>query len=73
MIAGMFLLGCIVRLFDDVLDVRTNPHAIFLVILLFPDLVKDEGGWVSTITDIPVAIFIWLICLLLTFRLRKAV
>jgi hypothetical protein len=71
-IARMFLLGCIVRLLDDVLDVRTNPHAIFLVLLLFPTLVKDEGGWVSTMAGIPATILFWLVAVSLTFRPRRA-
>jgi hypothetical protein len=73
LIAGMFLLGCLVRLLDDVLDVRTNPHAIFLVLLLFPSLVKDEGGWVSTLAGIPATVLIWVVAVSLTFRLRRAV
>jgi hypothetical protein len=71
-IVGMFLLGCVVRLLDGVLDVRTNPHAIFLVLLLFPSLVKDEGGWVSTMAGIPATIVIWLVAVSLTFRVRRA-
>jgi hypothetical protein len=70
-IVGMFLLGCVVRLLDDALDVRTNPHAIFLVLLLFPTLVKDEGGWISTMAGIPATILIWLVAVSLTFRLRR--
>ena len=45
-LAGMFLLGCGVRRIDDSLDVRKNPDAIFLVVLLFPTLVKNELDWV---------------------------
>jgi hypothetical protein len=30
---GMFLLGSMVRLLDDILDIHANPHAIFLVLL----------------------------------------
>ena len=71
-IAGMFLLGCVVRLLDDVLDIRTNPHAMFLVLLLFPSVVKDETGWVSTIFGIPATILIWLLAVALAFRPRRA-
>ena len=52
-IAGMFLLGCGVRLLDDVLDVRSNPHAIFLVLLLFPTLVTEEQDWATLLAGIP--------------------
>ena len=46
MLAGMFLLGCTVRLLDDQLDVRANQHGIFLVLLLFPQVVmaRATGG-----------------------------
>jgi hypothetical protein len=41
----MFLLGCGIRLLDDVLDVSGNPHSMFLFLLLFPSLVKQEDDW----------------------------
>ena len=42
LIVGMFLLGCGVRLLDEILNVRENPHAIFLVLLPFPSLVGEK-------------------------------
>ncbi len=71
-IVGMFLLGCGVRLLDDVLDVRANPHAIFLVLLLFPSLVSAEADWVTFLAGIPGTVAIWLLALALTFRTRKS-
>ena len=70
-IAGMFLLGCGVRLLDDVLDVRANPHAIFLVLLLFPTLVKGEDDWQAILLSFPPAIVVWLLSVALTFRRRR--
>ena len=70
-IVGMFLLGCGVRLLDDVLDVRGNPHAIFLVLLLFPSLVKAEDDWVTILAGLPGAVMIWLLAVVLTFRARR--
>lgn len=67
-LVGMFLLGCAVRLLDDVLDVQANPHAIFLVLLLFPALVKNEEGWVSILAGIPGTVLIWLLAVSLVFR-----
>ena len=69
-IVGMFLLGCGVRLFDDVMDVYGSPHCIFLFLLLFPSLVKQEDDWVGTLTGIPGALLIWLFATYLTFRRR---
>ena len=70
-IAGMFLLGCGVRLLDDVLDVRANPHAIFLVLLLFPTLVKGEDDWQAILLGLPSAIVVWLLSVALVFRTQR--
>jgi hypothetical protein len=67
-IVGMFLLGCAFRLLDDVLDVRRNPHAIFLVLLLLPSLVGGEEDWQSILTSLPATMFVWLFAVALTFR-----
>ena len=67
----MFLLGCGVRLLDDVLDVRANPHAILLVLLLFPSLVKGEDDWGSILASIPATLVIWLLATALVFRARR--
>jgi hypothetical protein len=71
-IAGMLLLGCIVRLLDDVIDVRANPHSIFLLLLLFPTLVKNEVDWVSLLVGFPGTVVIWLLAVRLTFRRRSS-
>jgi hypothetical protein len=69
--AGMFLLGCGVRLLDNVIDVHANPHVIFLVLLLFPSLVKQEDDWVGLLAGIPGTLLIWLVATWLTFRRRQ--
>ena len=71
-LAGMFFLGCMVRLFDNVLDVRKNPHAIFLIILLFPAFVKFEAGWVALVAGIPGTILVWLFSVRVVFRRRRS-
>jgi threonine/homoserine/homoserine lactone efflux protein len=72
-IVGMFLLGCVVRLLDDVLDVRANPHSIFLVLLLFPGLVKQENDWVGMLAGIPAMLLVWLFASYMTFRKRERI
>jgi hypothetical protein len=67
-LVGMFFLGCGVRLLDDVMDVYGSPHCIFLFLLLFPSLVKQEDGWVGTLAGIPATLLIWLFATYLTFR-----
>jgi len=70
LLVGMFLIGCAVRLVDEVLDVRSNPHAIFFTLLLFPTVVGAENDWSSIISSIPATIFVWLLAVALTFRSR---
>lgn len=70
-LVGMFLIGCAVRLIDDVLDVRKNPHAIFFTLLLFPTVVRAENDWLSLISSIPSTLFVWLLAVALTFRSRR--
>lgn len=71
-IVGMFLLGCGVRLLDDNLDVRTNPHAVFLVLLLFPSLVNGEQDWVTLLASLPATLLVWVTATLLAFRPQSA-
>lgn len=71
-IVGMFLLGCGVRLLDDILDVRTNPHAVFLVLLLFPSLVNGEQDWVTLLASLPATLLVWVTATLLAFRSQSA-
>ena len=71
-IGGMFLLGCAVRLLDGTLDVRANPHAVFLVLLLFPALVKGEDDWVTLLAAIPAVLAVWVLAVSLAFRRAPA-
>jgi hypothetical protein len=66
-IAGMFLLGCVIRVLDNVLDIRASAHAALLVFLLFPDLVKAEDDWATLMIGIPVVIVTWLAVVAVTF------
>jgi hypothetical protein len=70
-LAGMLVLGSLVRLMDDSLDIYKNPHAVLLVLLLLPNLVKSEAGWVDLIASIPGTIVIWLFACVFTFRARR--
>ena len=70
-VVGMFVFGCAVRLLDDVLNVRRDPHAVFLVLLLFPSLVGGEQDWEAIVAAIPTTISIWLLCVVIAFRVRR--
>ena len=67
-IAGMLFLGCVIRLLDDVLDVRKNPQVIFLMLLLYPSVVVAESGWVAIFSGIPLTIMVWLFSVAITFK-----
>jgi hypothetical protein len=69
-IVGMFLLGCGVRFLDDVLDVYDRPHSVFLFLLLFPTLVKQETDWVGIFAGLPGTLLLWLFAIWVTFRRR---
>jgi hypothetical protein len=71
-IVGMFILGCGVRLFDNAMNIRENPHSIFLVLILFPAVVVAESGWVSIFTGITSTLSIWLLSVAITFRARRS-
>jgi hypothetical protein len=58
-IAGMAVLGWLLRLLDDSLDARSNPHAILAVLLLLPALVMAEQDWVTLLADIPMQLLLW--------------
>jgi hypothetical protein len=68
----MFLLGGLVRVLDDTLDIRANPHPAFLVLLLFPDLVMAELDWVSLIADIPAQVLVWMLAVRIAFHRQPA-
>jgi hypothetical protein len=70
-IVGMFLLGCGTRFLDDVMDVYNNPHSIFLFLLLFPSLVKQENDWIGMLAELPGTLLIWLFAIYLTFRRER--
>ncbi len=71
-ISGMFLLGCGVRLLDEVLDVRAHPHSMFLLLLLWSGLVRNEAGWIMLLAGLPSTLAVWLLAVACTFRVRRS-
>jgi hypothetical protein len=69
-VVGMFIVGCGIRFLDNILDVSANPHAIFLIILLFPSLVEGQEDWQSIVSAIPATAIVWLVAVALIFRSR---
>jgi hypothetical protein len=70
-IVGMLAFGCALRLLDDAAEVATNPHGIFLVLLLFDSLAGGAQDWPSLLAAIPATTFVWLFSVFLTFRVRR--
>jgi len=70
-VVGMFLLGCGVRILDDVMDVYGSPQCVFLFLLLFPSLVLQEDNWTAILAGLPGTLLIWLFATYLTFRKRE--
>jgi hypothetical protein len=69
-IVGMLVLGCGTRLLDDVLDIHGDPHAVFLLLLLFPVLVKGEEDWTDILASLPATFLLWFVVVAFTFRRR---
>ena len=70
-IAAMFVTGCGLRLLDDVFDVRENPHAISLVLLILPAFVFSEDGWATMLAGLPADALVWLFVVRFTFRRQR--
>jgi hypothetical protein len=68
---GMLLFGCVISLFDDFLDVRGNPHTVFLTLFLFPSMVMSEQDWVTLLAAIPAFILLWWFTVALAFGRRR--
>jgi hypothetical protein len=72
-IVGMSVFGGALRLLDDAVDAATNPHGVFLVLLLFSSLTGGEEDWQSILSAVPATTFVWLFAVFLTFRIRRQV
>jgi hypothetical protein len=67
-IAGMALLGWLMRVLDDVLDIRRYPQAALLVLLLWPMLAAPEGPFTTTLAVLPGLVLTWLVACAAVFR-----
>ena len=68
MLAGMAMLGWLMRVADDVLDVRRIPHSALLVLLLWPVLATPEGTFTGILLALPGLILTWLASTTMAFR-----
>ena len=72
LIVGMFLLGCIIRIIDEVADLRRGVHGAFLIVLLFPGMVQAGTDWASLLAGIPGQVLLWLVVVALSFTRRAS-
>jgi hypothetical protein len=70
LIIGMFLLGCVIRIIDEVADLRRGVHGAFLVLLLFPAVVQAGSDWAALLAGIPGMVLLYLAVVRLTFARR---
>jgi len=69
-VAGMFLLGCGIRILDDMTDARQSAHGAFLIILLFPEIVQAGDDWSGLLSGVPGNIVLWLGVIAFSFARR---
>jgi len=72
LIAGMLVLGCVIRILDEVTDLRRSAHGALLILLLFPGIVEAGSDCASLLAGIPGMILLWLIVVRVSFA-RRAV
>ncbi len=72
LVVGMFLLGCAIRIIDEVADLRRGVHGAFLIILLFPDIVQAGSDCATLLAGIPGMVLLWLAVVRLSFTRRTA-
>jgi hypothetical protein len=71
LIAGMFLLGCAIRIIDEAADLRRSVHGAFIVVLLFPVIVEAGTDCASLLAGIPGMVLLWLAVVSLSFTRRR--
>jgi NADH:ubiquinone oxidoreductase subunit 3 (subunit A) len=70
LIAGMLLLGYVIRILDEMADLRRGVHGALLVILLFPGIIGAGSDCASLLAGIPGMILLWLAVVSLSFTRR---
>ena len=71
LVLGMLLVGFLFRIIDDIIDVRRNPHTVFISLFFFQPLVTIEASWVSTVLFVVLFIPIWVLTVALAFQPRR--
>jgi hypothetical protein len=72
LLTGMLMLGWLTRIVDEVLDVRANPHAALLVLLLWSTLATPEDTFTGVLLALPSATLTWLAVTAVAFHHKRA-
>jgi hypothetical protein len=72
LVAGMLLLGCVIRILDEAADLRRGVHGAFLILLLFSGIVEAGSDCASLLAGIPSMVLLWLAVVAYSFRRRPA-
>jgi hypothetical protein len=72
LIGGMLVLGCVIRILDEITDLRRSAHGALLILLLFPGIVQAGSDCASLLAGIPGMIALWLVVVRLSFTPRPA-
>jgi hypothetical protein len=72
LIVGMFLLGCLIRIVDEVTDLRRGAHGAFLILLLFPGTVQAGSDCAMLLAGVPGMVLLWLCVVTTSFARRTA-
>ena len=72
LVVGMFLIGWGARVIDDIADLRRSIQGLFLIILVFPDLVQSASDCSTLLAGIPGTVLLWFGVVALSFnRFRR--
>jgi hypothetical protein len=71
LILGMFLIGCGIRILDEMSDLRRGMHGMILILLLFPGVVAEESDYSAMLAGIPGIILLWIGVVAMSFARRR--
>ena len=71
LLVGMFLFGCLLRVIDEIADLRRGAHGALLLVLLLPDIVQSAVDVSTLLAGIPTILLLWIGVVSFSFA-RKA-
>jgi hypothetical protein len=71
LLVGLAILGCLMRVTDDVLDVRASVYSALLIVLVCPILASPEGDITSILPGMPGILLVWLAVVAAAFPRRQ--